>query len=57
MIPENCRRSVHRIAYAMNVTEDAAYAMLIMTALLMDLYPEDEDVVRMILTDHVPEIA
>lgn len=54
--PEHCRKSIRKIADAMNVNDDAAYAMLLMTALLMDLYPEDENVAAMILRDNgMPE--
>lgn len=56
MIPERCRKNVRRVMNAMSVDECTAYSMLMMTALLMDLYPEDENVAAMILRDNgMPE--
>ena len=58
MIPEQCRKNVRRVMHAMGADECTAYSMLMMTALLMDLYPEDDAVLEMTLQDcGVPVIA
>lgn len=58
MIPERCRKNVRRVMNAMSVDECTAYSMLMMTALLMDLYSEDDAVLEMTLQDcGVTEIA
>lgn len=51
MYPEVCRESIDRIVRITGVSVETAYAMMMTTAALMDLRPEDEKVVRMILTD------
>ena len=40
-----------RITNAIGVSPETAYAMMLMTATLMDLHPEDEQVADMILED------
>ena len=51
MYPKSCRKSIHRIVKATGISEDIVYAMILMTAALMDLRPEDDKVVQMILDD------
>lgn len=51
MYPKKCRPSIRRIMNAVGVAPETAYAMMLMTATLMDLRPEDERVVDMILED------
>ena len=51
MYPERCEKSVSKISRLTGTNKDTAYAMLLMTAMLMDLHPEDEDVLRMVLED------
>lgn len=59
MYPENCRKSISRITRATGTSIETAYAMMLMTALLMDLHPEDDEVAEMIIEDcgKKPEIA
>ena len=49
--PKHCRKNIHRIVSAIGACPETAYAMLLMTAMLMDLRPEDEQVADMILED------
>lgn len=51
MYPKKCRKSIKRIVDEVGASIETAYAMLLMTALLMDLRPEDEDVLHIILQD------
>ena len=51
MYPKNCRRSIHRIMDEVGAGPETAYAMMLMTAALMDLHPEDEKVLNIILQD------
>lgn len=49
--PEPCRKSIRRLAAAVGMSAETAYAMMLMTAALMDLRPEDDTVAEMILED------
>lgn len=49
--PERYDKNVRTLSRRLNADEETAYAMMLMTAALMDLRPEDDDVVRMILCD------
>ena len=51
MYPRKCRKNINRLVGAIGVSEETAYAMMLMTSALMDLYPEDEQVADMILED------
>lgn len=51
MYPKRCRKSIHTIVNEVGASEETAYAMMLMTALLMDMRPEDEEVLEMILQD------
>ena len=51
MYPKQCRKNIHRIVSEIGASEETAYAMMLMTATLMDLRPEDEEVARIILHD------
>ena len=51
MYPKSCRKSIFLLRNEIGVSAETAYAMLLMTAALMDLYPEDEEVVNIILKD------
>lgn len=51
MYPKKCRKSIHRIVDETGIGVETAYAMMLMTALLMDLHPEDDEVLHMILQD------
>ena len=49
--PERCRKSIRRLVAAIGVSTDRAYRMILTTAALMDLMPEDDRVADMILED------
>lgn len=49
--PESCRLSIKTVADQLKIDYDEAYAIISLNALLMDLYPSDTVVVRMILED------
>lgn len=49
--PAPCRASIRKITKAIGVNVETAYSMIRMTAALMDLRPEDDDVVRIIFQD------
>jgi len=51
MYPAKCRKSIRRLVNNVGMSIETAYAMMLMTALLMDLRPEDEQVADMILED------
>lgn len=51
MYPKKCRKGIHTLVDEVGVSVETAYAMMRMTALLMDLQPEDDEVVTMILKD------
>lgn len=51
MYPKHCRKSLHILMDQIGVSIETAYAMMLMTASLMDLRPEDDEVVNMILKD------
>lgn len=49
--PKGCRRAVRHISEMLCVHPETAWQMMLMTAALMDLRPEDPEVTRMILLD------
>lgn len=49
--PRNCRKSIRTLVNEIGVSIETAYAMMLMTATLMDLHPEDEKVIDIILKD------
>ena len=51
MYPKSCRKNIQRLVDVIGVSVETAYAMMLMTATLMDLRPEDEQVVDMIMED------
>ena len=51
LYPKACRKNINRIVRAVGSSVETAYAMMLMTAMLMDLHPEDEEVANMILED------
>ena len=51
MYPKRCRKSIHTIVDEVGASEETAYAMMLITALLMDLHPEDDEVLHIILQD------
>ena len=51
MYPKKCRKSLHLLVNEIGVSIETAYAMMLMTATLMDLHLEDDEVVNIILKD------
>jgi len=51
MYPRHCRKNIRRLVTEIGVPPETAYAMMLMTATLMDLKPEDDKVFHMILQD------
>ena len=49
--PKNCRKQIKRLISAVGMSVETAYAMMLMTTALMDLRPEDDQVVDIILED------
>lgn len=49
--PKEYEKSIRRITDAVHTDPETAYAMMLMTAMLMDLRPGDDEVVDMILKD------
>ena len=50
----SCRKLISLLSSILNVDADAAYTMMLFTAALYDLPPDDEEVVRIILNDCEP---
>ena len=55
--PERYVKNIRELMTALGTDEETAFNMMLMTATLMDLNPEDEEVVRMILDDCGKEVA
>ena len=51
LYPKKCRKGITRLVSEIGMSVETAYAMMLMTAALMDLHPEDDEVVHMILQD------
>ena len=51
MYPRRCRKGIQTLVDSVGMSIETAYAMMLMTAALMDLNPEDEAVVHIILQD------
>ena len=49
--PKKCRQNIVRLRNAIGTPAETAYAMMLLTATLMDLNPWDEEVADMILED------
>ena len=49
--PRRCRKGINRLMYMLATDSETAYAMIKMTAMLMDLDLDDEKVVDTILMD------
>lgn len=47
--PKHCMKNIRRIVNAVGACQETAYSMMLMTAMLMDLHPEDEQVADIIL--------
>lgn len=51
LYPYKCRKSIRVLTERTGSSEETAYAMMLITAALMDMHPEDTGVVTMILKD------
>lgn len=51
LYPKGHRRAIKRLVSAVGMSVETAYAMMVMTAALMDLDPADDKVIDMILSD------
>lgn len=51
MYPKSCRKNLKRLMSATGISVETIYAMMLMTAALMDLHPEDNEVAEIILED------
>ena len=51
MYPKECRKSIQRLTDEVGMSAETAYAMMLITAVLMDLKPSDEKVMNIILED------
>ena len=49
--PQKCRKSIRILANEVGMSAEVAYSQMLITAALMDLRPEDDAVVYMILQD------
>ena len=49
--PERCRRNILALMEKLHTDAETAYAMMLMTAALMDLRTDDSEVTEMILKD------
>ena len=51
MYPRVCKANILRLVNEIGIPAETAYAMMLMTAALMDLHPGDSEVADMILED------
>jgi len=51
MYPKRYRKNIETLVENVGMSIETAYAMMLMTAALMDLQPDDEQVVHIILQD------
>ena len=51
MYPKGCRQAIRTIVEEVGASVETAYAMILMTSMLMDLDPADERVLHIILQD------
>ena len=49
--PKPCRKSIRTLMNEIGTSAETAYAMMLMTATLMDLNPGDDEVVHLVLQD------
>ena len=55
--PRKCHRNIRRLCTVLCTDAETAYAMILLTAVLADLHPEDEQVVGMIMDDCNVEVS
>lgn len=51
LYPKSCRKSIRILSDRLCSDAETVYQMMLMTAALMDLHPDDDQVVEMILID------
>ena len=51
LYPQKCRKSIRRLTDEIGMSSEVAYGQILIIAALMDLKPEDDAVVHMILQD------
>ena len=51
LYPKSVRKNINRLVSAIGMSAETAYSMILMTAALMDLRPEDSIVVDYVLED------
>lgn len=51
LYPRKCRKGIRLLTDTVGMSADTAYGMMLMTAALMDMRPEDDRVCEMILAD------
>ena len=51
LYPQKCRKSIRRLTDEIGMSSEVAYDQILIIAALMDLKPEDDAVVHMILQD------
>ena len=51
LFPMRSRKNIRKLVHILGVDAETAYVMMVMAATLMDLRPEDDAVVEMILMD------
>lgn len=49
--PPRCKRNIRTLCERLCTDDATAYSMLLMTAALMDLKPEDDKTVKLVLED------
>ena len=49
--PKRYRKSIAMLTNRIGMNAETAYRMMLMTAMLMDLHPEDDEVVQLIFED------
>ena len=57
MYPKKCRDGIKTLVNEIGMSVETAYAMMLMASTLMDLRPEDERVIHIILQDCGVEVA
>ena len=55
--PKNCHENIRTIIDELQTDPKTAYAMILMTATLMDLRPEDPETAEMVIADFNPVCA
>lgn len=51
MYPERCMRNIRKLVERLHTDMETAYSMMMLTAALMDLRTDDEEVAEIILKD------